>query len=322
MTTRATGAAATLAAALMLWIGVTVRVSTVAGQPPAGAAPPAAQPAAPATATPPQGYVGDDETCLTCHDKQTIAGTPHGRAVDLRAPAAKHGCETCHGPGQAHVDDENNGKIASLKSLPAREASETCLTCHTRGAHALWSGSAHDARDLSCTTCHSVHAGKSSAFQLKAATQLELCGTCHRAQVVKMNRTAHMPVREGKMDCSSCHNPHGATNVRLLKTGNWINESCATCHAEKRGPFLYEHAAGRESCVSCHDPHGSSNERMLVAKLPMLCQRCHIGTRHPSTIYDGVALASRSNRLVSRGCVNCHSNIHGTNHPSGATFLR
>jgi hypothetical protein len=61
---------------------------------------------------------------------------------------------------------------------------------------------------------------------------------------------------------------------------------------------------------------------MLVAKLPMLCQRCHIGTRHPSTIYDGTSLASRSNRLVERGCVNCHQQIHGSNHPSGMTFLR
>jgi DmsE family decaheme c-type cytochrome len=129
-------------------------------------------------------------------------------------------------------------------------------------------------------------------------------------------------VREGKMECTSCHSPHGSTNVRLLRAGNWINESCVSCHAEKRGPFLWEHAAGRESCVSCHDPHGSSNDRLLVAKMPMLCQRCHIGTRHPSTIYDGVQLNARSNRLVGRACINCHQNIHGSNHPSGNWFTR
>jgi DmsE family decaheme c-type cytochrome len=266
--------------------------------------------------------VGED-TCLTCHAGQAaLKSTPHGRAANPRAPAAQQGCESCHGPGQAHVDDENKGHIRKFAQLTAREANETCVGCHTRGPHALWSGSQHDARNIACTSCHSVHSGKSPAFQLTAASQLELCGSCHKPQVMKMSRSSHMPVREGKMTCSTCHNPHGTTNVRLLKVGNWINESCATCHAEKRGPFLYEHAAGRESCVSCHDPHGSSNERMLVAKLPMLCQRCHIGTRHPSTIYDGVALASKSNRLVGRGCVNCHSNIHGSNHPSGGTFLR
>ena len=60
----------------------------------------------------------------------------------------------------------------------------------------------------------------------------------------------------------------------------------------------------------------------LVARLPMLCQRCHIGTRHPSTIYDAVTVRNKSNRIIGRGCVNCHQNIHGSNHPSGHTFLR
>jgi hypothetical protein len=52
-----------------------------------------------------------------------------------------------------------------------------------------------------------------------------------------------------------------------------------------------------------------------------LCQRCHNHTRHPSTIYDNKVVGS-SNRLYSRSCVTCHSAIHGSNHPSGATFLR
>jgi DmsE family decaheme c-type cytochrome len=124
------------------------------------------------------------------------------------------------------------------------------------------------------------------------------------------------------MQCSSCHEPHGSTNVRLLRVGNWINEACVSCHTEKRGPFLFEHAAGRESCITCHDPHGSSNDRLLVAKLPMLCQRCHIGTRHPSTIYDNLSIQNRSVRIVDRACVNCHAQIHGSNHPSGQTFTR
>jgi DmsE family decaheme c-type cytochrome len=139
---------------------------------------------------------------------------------------------------------------------------------------------------------------------------------------VKIRRVAHMPVFEGKLECSSCHNPHGATNVRLLRVGNWINETCVSCHTEKRGPFLFEHAAGRESCVTCHDPHGSTNDRMLVARPPMLCQRCHIGTKHPSTIYDNPDVVAKSNRIIGRGCVNCHQQIHGSNHPSGSMFLR
>ena len=58
------------------------------------------------------------------------------------------------------------------------------------------------------------------------------------------------------MTCSSCHNVHGSTNVRLLRAGTTIDESCTSCHAEKRGPFLWEHAPVAESCTTCHDPHG------------------------------------------------------------------
>jgi hypothetical protein len=61
---------------------------------------------------------------------------------------------------------------------------------------------------------------------------------------------------------------------------------------------------------------------MLVAKQPMLSQRCHVASRHPATIYDAAALANGSNRLIGRSCVNCHSQIHGSNHPAGTFFVR
>ncbi len=276
-------------------------------------------------ATQPADYVGA-ETCLTCHEDKGrgLEGTPHARARDPRSPAAAHGCETCHGPGKAHVDGGGDkAQIKVFSALAPRAVSDTCTTCHNRSEHAEWSGSAHDSRNLSCVTCHSVHAAKSERAQLKTVKQTETCAQCHRDKVAKLARSGHMPVREGKMECTSCHNPHGSTNVRLLRAGNSINESCASCHTEKRGPFLWEHEVGRENCTTCHDPHGSNNERMLVAKAPMLCQRCHVHSRHPATIYDNVQLvANRSNRVVGRSCVNCHWAIHGSNHPSGAVFTR
>jgi DmsE family decaheme c-type cytochrome len=269
-------------------------------------------------------YVGS-QTCLGCHEGMdaSMAGTAHARAAHPRSPAAAEGCESCHGPGAQHVaDPSRETTLLKFAAVAPREASAACLSCHTKASHALWQGGAHDARNLSCVTCHSVHAPKSAGAQLKTATEVETCAGCHRQQALKVKRVSHMPVAEGKMTCSSCHNPHGSTNVRLLRVGNWINESCVSCHAEKRGPFLFEHAAGRESCVSCHDPHGSSNDRMLVARPPMLCQRCHIGTRHPSTIYDNASVLARSNRIIGRGCVNCHQQIHGSNHPSGQSLTR
>jgi DmsE family decaheme c-type cytochrome len=285
---------------------------------------PSSQPAAQAPPPPAATYVGQD-TCVSCHDTEgeSIHKTLHGKAQQTGSPESEHGCESCHGPGSNHIDDPSKpDSIKRFTAMKPRDVSDTCLTCHSRGDHVLWKGSMHDARNLSCTTCHSVHSPKSDKSQLKTATIAETCVECHTTEVAKLQRLGHMPVREGKMTCTTCHNPHGSASVRMLRVGNWINESCTSCHTEKRGPFLWDHAPVRQACSTCHDPHGSNNDRMLVAKLPMLCQRCHIGTRHPSTIYDANALASKSNRLIGRGCVNCHSQIHGSNSPSGNAFLR
>jgi DmsE family decaheme c-type cytochrome len=289
----------------------------------------------PAAQTPPQpaaqaaaGYVGQD-TCLTCHDDKDegpFMKTAHASKADPRTPAAKLGCESCHGPGGKHIDDPATHPLKNLRSTgQASVINETCTACHSRQNHVLWDGSQHETRGLACSTCHSVHSPKSEEKQLKEVTQRELCATCHRDKISKLDRSGHMPVREQKMECSSCHNVHGATNVRLLRKGDSVSELCTSCHAEKRGPYLWEHAPSRDGCVTCHDPHGSSNERMLVAKPPLLCQRCHVATRHPSTIYDQQAIGSAqapSVRIYARSCVTCHSAIHGSNHPSGQRFIR
>ena len=283
-------------------------------------------PAAPAPSAAPQAplsYVGN-ESCLGCHDneRQGYERTPHGLAADVRTPAAARGCETCHGPGSRHADDPDNVPIVNrFPAMKPAAVSAVCTTCHTRGPHALWGGSQHERRDVACTSCHSIHKAKSDRASLRAPTETEVCASCHRDKTARLDRSGHMPLREGKMACSTCHNAHGSTNVKLLAKGDSIADQCTSCHADKRGPFLFEHAPGRDGCVTCHDPHGSTNERMLVVRPPMLCQRCHVATRHPSTIYDQ-ALINTSVRVYARSCVTCHTNIHGSNHPSGRFYLR
>jgi len=272
-------------------------------------------------------FVGE-ETCLACHEtqKKGYAGTLHGRADHPRSPAAKQGCESCHGPGSRHLEDPTmSGTIQAFSRTAARDANTACLTCHARGAHAMWEGSVHEARGFACVNCHSVHAFKSEVAQLKTAREVDTCAACHRDKAAKVDRSGHMPLREGKMECSTCHNPHGSTNVRQLRRGESIGDLCTACHADKRGPYLWEHAPTRDGCTTCHDPHGSANERMLITKTPILCQRCHVMTRHPSTIYDAGLIgsgATPSVRIFARSCITCHATIHGSNHPSGQRFIR
>ncbi|NIQ02933.1 MAG: cytochrome C, partial [Nitrospinaceae bacterium] len=130
-----------------------------------------------------------------------------------------------------------------------------------------------------------------------------------------------MPLREGKMHCADCHNPHGGPGPSQLKRAT-VNETCYLCHQEKRGPFLWEHAPVRENCSNCHDPHGSTFDHLLKRKPPFLCQGCHMDAFHPSGVYDRNELRSRSQNLVGKSCLNCHSQIHGSNHPSGPRLQR
>jgi DmsE family decaheme c-type cytochrome len=272
---------------------------------------------------PTAGQYAGEATCLTCHEDQSYKETAHGRAFNERTPAANQGCESCHGPGKAHADSGDPALIRRFTTMTPSEASATCTTCHNRASHALWDGSQHDQRNLGCTTCHSVHSPQGPS-QIKARNQMQLCGTCHRNVVNRTHRFNHMPVREGALTCSSCHNVHGSTNIRLLRAGTTIDESCTSCHADKRGPYLWEHAPVSESCVTCHDPHGSNNDRMLVSKLPFLCQRCHVTSRHPPTVYEGFLLrnSQNANKIYGRSCTHCHQLVHGSNAPSGKALLR
>ena len=190
-----------------------------------------------------------------------------------------------------------------------------CLTCHERGGQTYWSGSVHETRAVACTECHTVMVPVSRKFALKTKTELETCFQCHKDQRAKIFRSAHMPIREGKVTCSNCHNPHGSASEALL-TENSINDNCYKCHAEKRGPFLFEHAPVRQNCLSCHDPHGTNTEYMLKVSRPRLCAECH-GFGH-----GGLTSGPRSVETFGRSCQNCHTAIHGSNSPSGPLLQR
>lgn len=307
-------------------VGLAARSASPTGAPSAPTAATAAK-AAPAPTTqqaPASGYVGA-ETCVGCHTgyDATVNNTKHGFKGNSRTPMATQGCESCHGPGEAHVNDPEKVKPLQFNKASAKDANARCETCHNRGEHALWAGSQHENRNVKCIDCHSVHAAQGATL-MRAKTQQLTCAKCHQGITNKQQRFNHMPVREGKMQCSSCHNVHGSVNVKLLRVGTTVDQSCTSCHTEKRGPFLWEHAPVVDSCTTCHDSHGSNNDRMLVAKLPFLCQRCHVTSRHPPTVYEGSTLMNtqNANKIYGKSCVNCHQQVHGSNHPNGKTFLR
>jgi DmsE family decaheme c-type cytochrome len=278
--------------------------------------PPAAAPVAAA-----QSYAGSD-VCVACHSDVAdhLAGTPHGSKAFARLTTM--GCESCHGPAAAHAENPDDPALQpSMDKKTPQELSKACQSCHSGRQQMFWHGSVHSKRGLSCASCHSVHSFKAEKAQLKQANEIDNCLSCHKDVRAEMWKNSHHPLREGKMACADCHNPHGSTTPKMIKAAS-VNDQCYSCHADKRGPFLWEHAPVRESCITCHTPHGSNHIKLQKTSVPYLCQQCHSNTRHPGTLYDGFRVPTiedpnrGSNRLFNRACTDCHAAVHGSNHPS------
>ena len=290
----------------------------------------------------PATYVGT-EVCKACHAPafEKFSQTVMGKIFlhNPRNEAETNACENCHGPGSAHVSAGGGKGVGGLITFrkdsgeTAEVQDQACLGCHERGVQTYWKASAHAGRGITCVNCHTLME-KTSGKQLTKLTdvtpffinraEIQVCGQCHLQRQAQLMRSSHMPLREGKIVCSDCHNPHGSPNPALLKQTS-VNDNCYTCHAERRGPFLWEHVPVLESCANCHEPHGTVNDRLLKVTDPRLCTQCHIHTRHPATPRPGRQISPTIGPSVfffNRSCTNCHSQVHGSNHPGGKFYLR
>ena len=241
--------------------------------------------------------------------------------ASLRPAQPAKGAVARRAPGPvgaaAPADGLSVGGIISFRpDDPARTVEQNnavCLNCHDRGQRIFWQGSVHEQRNVACTNCHTIMAAVSRQYQLKTSFQPDTCFQCHKDRRAQMFQSSHMPMREGKVVCSDCHAPHGSPTEPLLKKAS-VNEVCYICHAEKRGPFLWEHEPVRENCDACHDPHGSVNQYSLRLQRPRLCTECH-------NLMEAFAGAGHPH-AVGQSCENCHVNIHGSNSPAGELFFR
>ena len=280
--------------------------------------------------------------CMACHREgrelaaHEILYTTMGITGDPRSPFAEgnHDCEACHGPSAHHIRRQSDGSrlpptVTFADDEPVEKQNEACLSCHNDSHLFHWQGSAHDLEGNSCVDCHDVNVAKDPVLALE--TQPEVCYQCHQEQRAQFLRQSRHPVQGttaslshvGLLGCTDCHQPHGSAGPAGL-IRNTVNEQCYDCHAEKRGPFLWEHAPVQEDCSNCHVPHGSNYENLLMARQPYLCQQCHLGDFHVSNVYSGTGLppVGRDQRMLGKQCMNCHVQVHGSNHPSGVTQTR
>ncbi len=272
------------------------------------------------------GFVGS-EACKDCHEAyySKFMKSVHGKKAIPGTPINRDGCESCHGPGAQHVEKGGARGVAIFvfgRNIDPSARDSKCLACHEASRDLpFWNLSKHKSMQITCDSCHSIHSAVAGKSYLKAA-EPDLCFGCHRNIRAQFNKQSHHPIKEAfvgrqALKCSSCHNPMGTFDIKTMIKADSVNELCYKCHAEKRGPFTFEHMPVPENCLNCHTVHGSNHTRLLVQRVPFLCQNCHNVAGHPSQPYTNLhsfsgPATSGKNRFFGRSCLNCHGNIHGS----------
>ena len=299
--------------------------------------------AAPSQVAPARRQVQDlimegDARCTRCHSDVNgdevelypitpIAKTKHGTRADKRTPT----CVSCHGNSDAHL--RRVGQTRPLPDMPFGKKmaqnnpvqhNKACMSCHEGSKLTHWDSGIHSRRDVACTDCHQMHVSHDKATTREKIP--EMCMSCHKEKKHQFARPNHHPVPEGKMVCTDCHNPHGSAGPKLMVKDS-VNETCYSCHANYRGPFLWNHLPVTQDCTICHNPHGTTTTGMLKLRPPFLCQQCHEPANHRTNFPSLNGVQSNSppgsgGLTMARGCVNCHNNIHGGSNPTSTGTQR
>ena len=262
------------------------------------------------------------EVCAGCHESQvkTFLGTKHGNKVDARTPLNNGGCSVCHtGDTAAHVKAGGGKGVGGMVSLSSKtiaqeDKNKLCLGCHQKDPRRMnWLSSTHANRDTGCTSCHQIHTSHDNVRD--KLTQPQVCFACHKEQRVQINKPSRHPILEGKVSCADCHNVHG--------------EQSQADGQEQRQRGLLPVPHGKARALRAQPPAGDRR----LHHLPPAARHDH---RQPAQVAPAVPVpglprprAATRRRTpafrrpgrqhtaqlgtVARGCLNCHTNIHGSN---------
>lgn len=185
-------------------------------------------------------YVGN-HACLDCHANITRAfpASPHARLrLEHGQVAGQYGCESCHGPASKHIAMIGRGGRDKFIINPGKEP-EACFKCHLETQAEFHFPEHHPVIEgkMNCVQCHDPHGMDimKPAGGLAMARLNESCAQCHREQT-RPFIFEHPALREG---CTSCHNPHGSINPKLLTVRD--SNLCLRCHAQVQRPDTLGH---------------------------------------------------------------------------------
>ncbi|WAS95161.1 HEAT repeat domain-containing protein [Nannocystis punicea] len=233
---------------------------------------------------PPQGDVVYtwNRACVPCH---AVAGQPRidDERVDTRVAELGIACESCHGPGRAHVDarrsplaryalhlsSEPDPSIVQPARLDHRRSAELCGQCHGVARfpdEAAWLARGDAYRPGEPLAPHRQlvrHPVREAQPWLDAVLDEDpeyLAGRMWSDGHVRVTGREYTALLEtacfqrGELSCLSCHQLHGADPDDQLAASARGDGACTSCHVLPDIQAHTRHPAGSVSCYDCHMP--------------------------------------------------------------------
>jgi predicted CXXCH cytochrome family protein len=223
--------------------------------------------------------------CMFCHN--AYPGIPAGHEQPFSQPvysgALPEGidCQRCHGPGSRHAQlaatagakrEDIRNAIVNPSRLSAQRQMEVCMACHLettsfplpnaiqrydRGPFSYRPG--EPLSDFILNFDHAPGTGREDKFEIVNAAY-------------RLRRSACFLQSNGKMLCTTCHNPHDIP--RGEEAARHYTAVCRQCHASDFDKLV---AAGKhtraDGCVDCHMPKRRTEDVVHVAATDHYIQR-------------------------------------------------
>jgi hypothetical protein len=204
--------------------------------------------------------------CMSCHNSipQLVKGT------DNRYEDLPHGisCERCHGPGEVHIRDREQGKttpytIVNPRKLKWDRQIDICQRCHLQGNAVLKPG-----KDFTSFRPGMVLSETFDQFspEYEGGEDFVMAAHAERFQMSKcfissVKGDINSETARVGFTCINCHNPH--VTVRSVNSEHF-NNTCRGCH-EKNDQVLCSDtkahlAAVANNCVKCHMPSSGTSD--------------------------------------------------------------
>jgi cytochrome b6 len=263
-------------------------------------------------------------SCVTCHDKITIAKDVHS-VVGLS-------CHDCHGgnPAGADMQASMDPKFAKnpFRGKPKRqEIPDFCGRCHSDAAFMKQFNPAARVDQVS-----EYWSSRHGQLLKQGDTNVAVCIDCHSVHDIRRRSQQDSPVYKTHVaeTCSRCH----SDAVKMAKYGIPVDQYARWKVSVHARAVLEKGDVAAPTCNDCHGNHGATPPG--VEAISFVCGRCHAReaelfrkspkhaawTQH-NEMMNGMSCASchpdgvRAKVTVTHfsECITCHEN-HGVVRPT------